>query len=156
MFTGSSKHRIVDGELLTKKKNPPQKTKAKKKKKEIIFFEEKLQFQEEKPEKTKRTYKLNKSKVRKKCNALGRLEKSKKFLAFYSISFPNGLTDETGYKIYNTWLTRCRRDSGLKTYLWIAERQKNGTIHFHLLTNNFMPIKKVNGFMALLFGLRES
>jgi hypothetical protein len=147
MFTGSSKHRLVDGELLIKKKNPLQKAKAKKKK-EAIFFEETLQFQQERQEKDKKAYKLNKSKVRKKCNALGRLEKSKKFLAFYSISFPNGLTDEIGYKIYNTWLTRCRRDSGLKTYLWIAERQKNGTIHFHLLTNDFMPIKKVNGFMA--------
>jgi len=28
----------------------------------------------------------------------------------------------------------------------VAERQKNGTIHFHLLTNDFMAIKIVNGF----------
>jgi hypothetical protein len=77
-----------------------------------------------------------------------RLEKSRKFLAFYSIRFPVGLPDEKAYKIFNTWFTRCRRDSGLKTYLWVAERQKNGTIHFHLLTNDFLPIKAVNGYMA--------
>ena len=29
-----------------------------------------------------------------------------------------------------------------------AERQKNGTIHFHLLTNDFMPIEEVNAYMA--------
>ena len=35
----------------------------------------------------------------------------------------------------------------MQRYLWVAERQKNGTLHFHLITNNFMPIKKVNEFM---------
>jgi hypothetical protein len=148
MFTGSSKHRVVEGELLTKKRKPNTSTKLKKFKQKVKEIEESISAEEVKKDEKGKSYKLNKSKVRKKCNALGRLEKSKKFLAFYSISFPCGLTDETGYKIYNTWLTRCRRDCGLKTYLWIAERQKNGTIHFHLLTNDFMPIKKVNGFMA--------
>ncbi|WP_461827362.1 rolling circle replication-associated protein [Dysgonomonas sp.] len=37
---------------------------------------------------------------------------------------------------------------GLKSYLWVAEHQKNETIHFHMLTNTFMHIKKVNHFMA--------
>lgn len=148
LFTGSSKHRLVDGELLTKKRNPNQQAKRKKIKKTEIEIEKSISIEEMRKKENGRSYKLNKSKVRKKCNALSRLEKSKKFLAFYSISFPKGLSDGIGYKIYNTWLTRCRKDCGLKTYLWIAERQKNGTIHFHLLTNDFMPIKKVNGYMA--------
>jgi hypothetical protein len=95
-----------------------------------------------------RTYKLNKSKVKKKCHAFSRLAKSKKFLAFYTISFPNGLPDDTCYKVFNTWLTRCRKNAALESYLWVAERQKNSTIHFHLLTNDYMEIIKVNGFMA--------
>jgi hypothetical protein len=148
MFTGSSKHRLIDGELLTKKRNPYEFVKQKKNIKSKIGIENPISTEEVKKEEKVRSYKLNKSKVRKKCNAFSRLEKSKKFLAFYSISFPCGLSDETGYKIYNTWLTRCRKDCGLKSYLWIAERQKNGTIHFHLLTNDFIQIKKVNGFMA--------
>ena len=148
MFTGSSKYRLVDGELLTKKRNPNQTAKLKKIKNTVKEIEKPTSTIEVRKDRKERSYKLNKSKVRKKCNALSRLQKSKKFLAFYSISFPYGLTDEIGYKIYNTWLTRCRKDCGLKSYLWIAERQKNGTIHFHLLTNDFMPIKKVNGFMA--------
>lgn len=150
MFTGSSKLRLVDGELLTKKRNPNEAVKRKKikKAKTEIEVEKSISTNEAKKEGKNRSYKLNKSKVRKKCNAFSRLEKSKKFLAFYSISFPCGLSDEIGYKIYNTWLTRCRKDCGLKSYLWVAERQGNGTIHFHLLINDFMPIKKVNGFMA--------
>ena len=27
---------------------------------------------------------------------------------------------------------------GLKSYLWVAERQKNGTLHFHLITHNIV------------------
>jgi len=148
LFTGSSKYRLVDGELLTKKRNPNQTAKRKKIKCTVKEIEEPTSTIEMRNDEKKRSYKLNKSKVRKKCHALSQLPKSKKFLAFYSISFPYGLTDETGYRIYNTWLTRCRKDCGLKTYLWIAERQKNGTIHFHLLTNDFMPIRKVNSYMA--------
>lgn len=149
LFTGSSKHRLVDGELLTIKRKKYETKVRNIKKTEIKKAVEDLVSPEvQSPESQKKGYKLNKSKVRKKCHAFSRLEKSKKFLAFYSISFPCGLSDETGYKIYNTWLTRCRKDTGLKSYLWIAERQKNGTIHFHLLTNDFMPIRKVNGFMA--------
>jgi len=138
----------VDGELLTKKRNP------RPIEKQMILMEpptiinESYQEVEIVKERKKKSYKLNKSKVRKKCIAFSRLEKSKKFLAFYSISFPQELPDEIAYKIFNTWLTRCRKECGLESYLWVAERQKNSTIHFHLLTNDFMPIKRVNSFMA--------
>jgi len=148
LFSGSSNRRIVDGELLTIKRNPKNQTKEKNREKAKKIIEKSFSIEENKLKENKKSYKLNKSKVRKKCNAFSRLEKSKKFLAFYSISFPCGLSDEICYKVYNTWLTRCRKNCGLKSYLWIAERQKNGTIHFHLLTNDFMPIKKVNGYMA--------
>lgn len=104
------------------------------------------------PEKTKRPkkteYKLNKKKVREKCSAFFGLRQSKKFLAFYSISFPMGFPDEFAYQCFNTVKTRMREECGLKSYLWVAERQKNGTIHFHMLTNTFMQIRKVNYFMA--------
>lgn len=96
----------------------------------------------------KNTYNLNKSKVRKKLTALCRLERSKKFIAFYSISFPMSAPDEVLYKIYNKWLTSCRTRYGLKTYAWVAERQENGTLHFHLLTPDWLDIKDVNRSMA--------
>ena len=92
-------------------------------------------------------YGLRKTKIRNKILNFFSLNKSKKFCAFYSISFPVEITDEIGYKVFNTWLTRCRKACGLKSYLWVAERQKNGTLHFHLITHNYMPIRKVNDFM---------
>lgn len=96
----------------------------------------------------KTTYKLNKPKVRKRAIALCRLSESKKFLAFYSISFPSGAKDSVLYEIFNKWLTNCRTRYGLKTYLWVAERQGNGTLHFHILTNNRLDISVVNRAMA--------
>lgn len=96
----------------------------------------------------KTTYRLNKAKVRKRATALCRLSESKKFLAFYSISFPSGAKDSVLYEIFNKWLTNCRTRYGLKTYLWVAERQGNGTLHFHILTNNRLDISVVNRAMA--------
>jgi hypothetical protein len=144
-FGGSSRFRLEDGELIEKviRKEAPKKNQFEK-----MYEKEKPILEEGITEDEKKTYRLNKSKVKRKCHAFSRLEKSQVFLAFYTISFPLNLSDQICYKIFNTWLTRCRNKSGLKSYLWVAERQKNGTIHFHLLTNDFMKIKLVNGFMA--------
>lgn len=146
-FGGSSKYGVLDDEIVLKPRNKARKKTEKLKRSKSTELQ--IPFEKESEvEIEKRIYKLNKSKVKKKCYALSRLNKSKAFLAFYSISFPINLSDEVCYKLFNIWLTRCRKATGLNTYLWVAERQKNGTIHFHLLTNDFMAIKIVNGFMA--------
>jgi hypothetical protein len=155
-FGGSSKYSVIDGEI-TPKAKPRIIPKTKKEdtstpdcgEREIFTDVEDIKHSTlEIDDKPPTKFKLNKSKVRKRCNALSRLEKSKKFLAFYTITFPEGLSDADCYKFFNLWLTRCRRTGGLTTYLWVAERQKNHTIHFHMLTNDYMPIGKVNGYMA--------
>lgn len=96
----------------------------------------------------KSTYKLNKSKVKNKLTALCRLEASRKFIAFYSVSFPSGCEDKVVYRMFNKWLTNCRKRYNLKTYAWVAERQSNGTVHFHILTPDWMSIKAINRAMA--------
>ncbi len=154
-FLGSSKYRVVNDELIeiqknTRKLNDNKKQSVMKAKETVRIHVPDSEVKEiDMPVvEEKQLYHLNKSKIKRKCYALSRLEKSKKFLAFYSISFPQGLSDNTAYKVFNTWLTRCRKNSNMNTYLWVAERQKNGTIHFHLLTNDRMEIRQVNGFMA--------
>lgn len=97
---------------------------------------------------TARIYKLNKTKVRKKMGAFCRLYSSRKFIGFYSISFPTSAPDDVLYIIFNKWLTNLRKTYGLRSYIWVAERQKNNTLHFHMLTNSWLPIKEVNGAMA--------
>lgn len=98
-------------------------------------------------DKETRTYQLPRSKVKNKIQNFFELSKSKRFIAFYSISFPLGTQEDVAYRLFNIWLTRCRKDKGLTDYLWVAERQKNGTIHYHLITNNYMYIEDVNGYM---------
>ncbi|AZA74546.1 hypothetical protein EG358_12585 [Chryseobacterium indoltheticum] len=98
-------------------------------------------------EKEIRYYGLRKNKIRNKILNFFSLNKSKKFCAFYTITFPLNINDDLAYQLLNTWLTRCRKSEGLKSYLWVAERQKNNTLHFHLITNNYMKIGVVNDFM---------
>lgn len=98
--------------------------------------------------KRKRTYTLNKAKVRKKMSAFCRLDKSRKFLAFYSISFPTQAPDDILYTIFNKWLTNLRKHYGLKSYIWIVERQTNGTLHFHMLCNDWLDVQLINRAMA--------
>lgn len=100
-------------------------------------------------------YVLPKSKVSNKINAFCQLNQSLKFLAFYSVTFPSGTQDNTCYKIWNIFLTRLRERYAKFEYIWVVERQServkfgdkkgqdNNTIHFHLLTNIWMPIRPI-------------
>lgn len=92
--------------------------------------------------------KINKAKVQGKIYALFNLKISRKFIAFYSVSFPLDMSDNVAFDIWNLWLTHLRKYYGLTNYLWVTERQKNKTIHFHMLTNQFLPIKNINRTMA--------
>ena len=137
-FGGSSTYKAWNNSIFRKDKSP---------KKSIIEKMEAEALKVVQDEKIKTPYSLRKGKIRNKILNFFNLNASKKFCAFYSISFPKGFPDELCYKIFNTWLTRCRKDCNLKSYLWVAERQKNNTLHFHLITNNFMRISIVNNYM---------
>lgn len=93
-------------------------------------------------------FKLNKSKVRSKILAYANLKRSKTFMAFYSISFPKGMADKQIRQVHNTVLTRLRKLNSKFSYIWIAERQKNGTLHFHMLTNTYFNIRIINHMYA--------
>ena len=95
----------------------------------------------------KRKYKLNKRKVTDKIHAIFNTKAARKFCAFYSISFPFALPDELCHKVLNIWLTRLRKTYKIPLYLWVSERQKTGTLHFHLITTTYMNIRIVNHFM---------
>ena len=137
-FSGSSKFNCMLNEITLKSK----------KEKSIIEENEKeTKAIVDEKDKQKRYYKLKKNKIRNKILNFFSLNASRKFCAFYTITFPQGTTDEICYKTFNTLLTRCRKEIGLKSYLWVAERQKNNTLHFHMITNNYMNVRIVNDFM---------
>ena len=42
-------------------------------------------------------------------------------------------------EMLNQFLTECRQQYKTRKYLWRAETQKNGNIHFHIVFNKFIP-----------------
>ena len=96
--------------------------------------------------KQKTQYKVNKSRVSHILLNYINSQKGKKTLYFYTISFPAGMPDNTAHKCLNSWLTSLRYAYKLKNYLWITERQKNGTIAIR----EFLPIILVNNLMKKL------
>ena len=46
-------------------------------------------------------------------------------------------------KCLNQFLTEIRQDYGVKKYIWKAEKQENGHLHFHILTDTFLPVFEI-------------
>lgn len=106
------------------------------------------------PAEKKTENKINKSKVKGKMFALFNLKCSKKFIAFYSVSFPINTSDNEAFVCWNYWLTCLRKKFDLSNYIWVSERQKNGILHFHMLTNNYLPILQINRALAIIINNR--
>lgn len=138
MGYGSSKYLFSEGELIDKKElsNSPKNTTPPAKK---SIKDRMLDFRE---------YSINKSKVRQKIFAFYHLKDSYKYFRLWTLTFPKGTHDNTAYKILNNWLTRMRTELGLKNYIWIAERQQNSTIHFHLIFAQYINIQKANYYAS--------
>ena len=98
-------------------------------------------------DKVKKTFRLNKKKVRQKIEAFSNLEQSKKTLYFWTVTFPALTTDNECFKYFNNWLTKLRKDNILHSYLWISERQEIGTLHFHILINERISVVQANKYM---------
>lgn len=102
--------------------------------------------QEPKPKKEK-AFTLDKKQIRHRIFNFANQMKGEKQLYFWTISFPINTPDKTAHILLNTWLTRLRTEFNLKHYLWISERQQNGTIHFHLTIHQRICVKKANKYM---------
>lgn len=133
-YLGSTKYVVILGELLEKEKKTHDTN---------TTLEKKTQRAE-----GERSYTLNKKIVRRKMFAFSQLRASRAYFRLWSISFPNGTCDEICYKLWNLWLTRMRSEAGLKSYLWVAERQKNGTLHFHVAINSYIDVRLANNLMS--------
>jgi len=96
---------------------------------------------------TKKIYRIKKSLVKHRLlNLINALPKTQP-LHFVTVTFPNTISDEIAYKVFNTWLTRCRKAKLISSYLWIAERQKIGTIHFHIAIPDYFKVWLANRYM---------
>src|SRR5882672_5429603 len=101
-----------------------------------------IDSQDTKPTKT---YKINKPEIRARIHTLVECQpEQSKELYFWTVTFPMRTSDDVIYRIFNIWLTRLRKEKMLRDYLWVAERQQNGTLHFHIAIPHKMSVKKAN------------
>jgi hypothetical protein len=94
-------------------------------------------------------YRVNKMEVRQRILSMINTMKGGKELYFWTVTFPLGMPDDLCYQCFNTWLTALRQKKMLKDYIWIAERQQNNTIHFHIAIPHKMHVVTANRMMRV-------
>lgn len=97
----------------------------------------------------RREYRVNKLEVRQRLFTMINTMKGGRELYFWTVTFPMGTGDDVAYKAFNTWLTTLRQKKFLRNYLWIAERQQNGTVHFHIAIPHKMSVVHANRMMRV-------
>ena len=70
----------------------------------------------------------------------------KAYTSFITLTYGKHYPDDAlAKKDLDNFLKRMRRYYGTKFhYVWVAERQKRGAIHFHILTPNYLPKNELN------------
>ena len=71
--------------------------------------------------------------------------KKKKF-SFVTVTLPakQNMTDqEIRRTALNGFIQEMKRKSNLNSYIWVAEKQKNGNIHFHIIIDTYVPAWKL-------------
>lgn len=108
----------------------------------------KINTEQPTPKDTPTTYTINKPEIRQRLYAMiASQPEQKRQLYFWTITFPVKTDDAVIHRLFNIWLTRLRKEKLLRDYLWVAERQQNGTLHFHLAIPHKLPVKKANAYM---------
>lgn len=63
---------------------------------------------------------------------------------FFTYTFPSVTEEKMAVRILSKHLTNLKKTYGLKSYIWVAELQKRGAIHFHCLFDMpFQPIAAI-------------
>lgn len=68
-------------------------------------------------------------------------------MKFWTVTFPCGTPDHLCFKALNILLTRWRKAVPDLNYCWTAERHENRTAHFHAVSDTYMDVRRVNGWM---------
>lgn len=63
-----------------------------------------------------------------------------------TLSMPQAHTDREIYRAcLMPWLQIMRREYGVEHYVWRAEAQENGNLHYHLILDRFIPKESIQG-----------
>lgn len=95
----------------------------------------------------KKGYTIDRFKITPRLQTFYLSKRGQKQLYFWTITFPKDTTESTAHQLFNIWLTRCRTELNLQSYLWVKELQQNQTVHFHLAIHQRMDVKRANRYM---------
>jgi hypothetical protein len=89
--------------------------------------------------------------VKARATAFFRSVTGKRSKIFCTLTFINDIADRVAVTILNKFLTVLRKEYKNLQYMWVAERQMKTTnrIHFHLIINCYLPIKRINSLWVL-------
>ena len=65
------------------------------------------------------------------------------FITFTLPASQHGIEDKTIKVCLDNWIKRAKRKHNLNSYVWRAERQANGNIHFHMITDVWIHYEKI-------------
>lgn len=110
------------------------------------------------PQPKEKNFSVNKVEVRNRIlGMVNTVKRGKAELYFWTVTFPQAITDDLAYRAFNIWLTRLRQSKILRNYLWIAERQTGdrlgdgrqatNNIHFHIAIPHKMSVVVANRYM---------
>ena len=68
---------------------------------------------------------------------------------FCTLTFVAPVDDRSGVAILNKFLTSARKSFAKLQYFWVAERQDNGNIHFHIILNKRLPVRRWNALWVM-------
>lgn len=74
---------------------------------------------------------------------------SKNNFTLCTLTMINNCPDIKAVKILNKFLTATKKQIGNYNYVWVAERQDNGRIHFHMIVDKRLDIDYINSLWVV-------
>lgn len=89
------------------------------------------------------------SKIKRSARCFQRLVEDDKgvpgYASFITLSYRNEWpSDKQAKRDLDNWFKRIRRRQEFTYYVWVAERQERGAIHFHILTPHYIDKERIN------------
>ncbi len=73
-------------------------------------------------------------------------KKRRRYLVMVTLTLPSKQVEpdkEFKRKYLNNFLIQLKKETDITSYLWVAEKQKNGNIHFHIIVDSFCKQNQV-------------
>lgn len=65
------------------------------------------------------------------------------FMTFTLPAAQEGIEDKEIKHCLDNWIKRAKRKFNLRSYVWRAERQANGNLHFHMITDTYIHYESI-------------